>query len=848
MAARGSAMKKNWIILANVLIVLGILAFVLVYTGNEARNAVANEIDAFEGMTVAMARVTTNYLESEQRVCNSWAKYINSRDMTMEAATEYIRNCLTRPENMGHIVWLDDESLAGLSTAPKVSDPNDYTVAYGSLKVLGSWTEGDGAGAQFSITRAYTNPVNGTQSIAFCNPIALEGGRRALLLRVVPTSVLEREWVFPTDNYADAEISMIDADGNYIIKSRAFKSTNFFEFYKSYNETNYAHQEGLEQAVYAGTGTLQMLNSKGENSLIAHTPVDATSDWTILTYIPMNALGGDRLDWVLIMAVSAGLLMLFLMDLTILLHYNRKLITIAAEADNANRAKTDFLSTMSHDIRTPMNAIIGLTTIAGKNVQDTQTVKDSLKKINLASNHLLTLINDILDISKVESGKLTLSPVTFSIVESAENLVNISQPMVREKNIDFNFHINRMEHEYLYADQLRINQIFINLLSNAIKYTQPGGRVCVDMKEEAAEDPKYVRFTYIVADTGMGMSPEFMARMYQPFSRQTDSRVNSIQGTGLGLAITRQMVELMNGTIDCQSELNVGTTFTVTLDIPIADRLVDDMVLEPVDVLLVDDDEVLLETAKDTLVSIGARPEVASSGAMALEMTVARHRRGQDYRIIIVDWKMPDMDGVEIARRIRAEVGEDVPILIISAYDWSDIEAEARAAGVNGFVSKPLFKSTLYEKINALLGIETETHDQEDDDTDIAGMRILVAEDNDVNWEIISMLLQMHGIESERAANGQLAVDRMREAAPGEFDLIFMDIQMPVMNGLEAAKAIRKLEKPCAANIPIIAMTADAFSENVAECLEAGMNGHIAKPIDMKLVLKEIRRIKEGAL
>ncbi len=442
----------------------------------------------------------------------------------------------------------------------------------------------------------------------------------------------------------------------------------------------------------------------------------------------------------------------------------------------------------------------------------------------------------------MESGKLTLSPVTFSIVECAENLVNISQPMVKEKNIDFNFRVSRFQQEYLYADQLRINQIYINLLSNAIKYTQPGGRVCVELREAPGQTDKTVRITYVVADTGMGMTPEFMERMYQPFSRQTDSRVNMIQGTGLGLAITKQMIDLMHGTIECESQVGKGTTFTVTLEIPLADKLMDEFMLPPIRVLLADDDEVLLETARDTLRSIGVEADTAQSGAEAVRMVSGRGA----YRVVILDWKMPDMDGIEAARRIRAQVGDEVPILLISAYSWSDIEDVARDAGVDGFISKPLFRTTLYDKLSELLGNENTRADQEDDGADLADMRILVAEDNDTNWEIISMLLDMYGIQTERAENGQLAVERMAKAEQGAFHLIFMDIQMPVMNGIEATKAIRALSDPWASQIPIIAMTADAFSENVAECLAAGMNGHIAKPIDMKLVLKEIKRIKEG--
>ena len=845
-------MKKTLIILVNIGFVLLVMAFVLLYTSSEARSMVEAQKEAFESMTVAMEKVTANYLEGEQRLCDSWANTINNSEMSMDEAIAFLRAARTMPEITAHLIYIDDGSLTGFSTQPRVNTEDD-SVSYASLNLLdiqaiNELLEMD---QTVNITREYTNPISGMQSIAFMNRVTLreEGRERtALVLRVVPVAVFEREWAFPTTAYATAEMSLIDAGGNYIIKGRSFKNSSFFEFYKSYNETDPARLTALEQSVVTQTGSLLMNNSKGQECLAAHTPVYSTESWAIVTLIRMDDLVERSVDWGLVGLVSAGLLLLFLFDLWVLQRFNRRLAAVAAEAEAANRAKTDFLSTMSHDIRTPMNAIIGLTTIAAKNAGDEAAVKENLKKINLASNHLLTLINDILDISKVESGKLTMSPVTFSIVESAENLVNISQPMVKEKNIEFNFRINRFEHEYLYADQLRVNQIYINILSNAIKYTEPGGRVDVDLLEEPGSTPKSVKLIYRVADTGIGMTPEFMARMYQPFSRQTDSRVNSIQGTGLGLAITKQMIELMHGDIQCESQLGVGTTFTVTLEIPIAEKLADEMALEPMRVLIVDDDPVLLETAKDTLASIGAQADAAPSGAQALELIRRQHNLTPDYRVVILDWKMPDMDGVETARLIRTELGLEVPILIISSYDWSEIEDEARAAGVDGFISKPLFRSTLYQKLNELLGIQSERHDPEEDDSDVQGMRILVAEDNDVNWEIISMLLQMHGIEAERAENGKLCVERLERMKRGEFNLVFMDVQMPVMNGLEAARNIRRLSNPEAARIPIIAMTADAFSENVAECLNAGMNGHIAKPVDMKLVMKEIRRIKAGQL
>ena len=840
-------MKKTAMILGNALIVLVILGLTLFYVSSEHKRMFSSHTEAFKNMTVAMESVTTNYLLGEQQVCSSWAAYINTKNMTPDEAIDFVRKSIHTPDITAHILFGKDGQLSGLSTSARASKPDDFTVSYGNITALSrSFEDLSSEEGMVNVTRTYTNPVNALQSIAFCCPITLKSEQTgepgsAVLLRVVPVSSFESKWVFPTDEYKAADISLIDTAGDYIIKGHSFKNSNFYEFYQSYNSASPAVIEDLKDRMTGVPGVFEMTNSTGRRCMAAHARVNSTDNWTIVTLIPAEALDHTVINWTLVGIITAGLLLLLAFNLFVMTGFNRQLKAAVASADRANQAKTDFLSTMSHDIRTPMNAIIGLTAIAGKNAEDAGAVRENLHKINLAGNHLLTLINDILDISKVESGKLNLNPVTFSIVECAENLVNISKPMVKEKDIDFNFSVGRFDHEYLYADQLRLNQVFINLLSNAIKYTDPRGRVNVEMREEPGETDRSVRLIYVVSDTGIGMTPEFMARMYQPFSRQTDSRVNAVQGTGLGLAITKQMIDLMHGTIDCRSEVGKGTAFTVTLDVPLAEKPVDEMMLPPIHVLLADDDAVLLETAKDTLRSIGAETDTVSSGAEALRML----SQPNDYSVVILDWKMPDMDGIEAARRIRARMGGSMPILLISANDCSDLEDAAKEAGVSGFVSKPLFRSTLYHKLNELLGNAGARGDQNDDTPDIAGMRILVAEDNDINWEIISTLLQMHGVVTERAENGQAALDRMAHAGHGEFDLIFMDIQMPVMNGIKATKAIRALDDPWASRIPIIAMTADAFSENVAECLAAGMNGHIAKPVDMKLVLKEIIRIKE---
>ena len=841
-------MRKIFIILVNIFIIAAILGIVVIYSRYESKASYQRQIEYFENTTVTMEQVTENYLEGEQSICDVWARYINNSNMTMEEAIAFIRDSHVLANTSAHIITLD--TLEGLSTRPKQDTTDDYAVSYERVGVLKDTSWISESGDSINITRAYTNPMNGEQSLAFCSRVVLNDPDNnssvdAILLRVIPISALEQKWVFPQTELENAELSLIDSNGDYILKGSSFKNSSLLEFYKSYNQTDTESSSQLLDKVTSSTGSISMINSHGQECILAFTPVSASAGWTLLSLVPAKDLHVERNNWLLFWAVSAGLLILFLCDLFHMLSLNKRLQITAIEAESANKAKTDFLSTMSHDIRTPMNAIIGLTTIAEKNLGDEESTRENLRKISLASNHLLTLINDILDISKVESGKLKLNPLTFSMVETVENLVNISQPMIKEKNIEFKFHINRMEKEYLYADQLRLNQIYINILSNAIKYTEPGGSVSVSLSEEKSEVPGSVRLTYVVADTGIGMSPEYMEAMYQPFSRQTDSRVSSIQGTGLGLAITKQMVELMGGSIDCQSEQGKGTTFTVVLDIAEAEKQREEMQLEDVKVLIVDDDEIMLQTLVDELDSLGASAEQAHTGKEAIEML--RSSDKNDYGVVIIDWKMPDMDGVETIHRIREDVSSDIPILLISAYDWSDIEDKAKEAGANGFVSKPIFRSTLYNKINELIGEETKSVEPEDDYSDLNGMHILIAEDIDINWEIISNMLSMFGITCDRAENGRICVDKMKEAAEGSYKLIFMDIQMPEMNGLDATREIRKLENPWANSIPIVAMTADAFSENVTECMNAGMNGHIAKPIDIKLVIKEIRRINHSS-
>ncbi len=515
----------------------------------------------------------------------------------------------------------------------------------------------------------------------------------------------------------------------------------------------------------------------------------------------------------------------------------RELEEAMLRVEEANNAKTQFLSSMSHDIRTPMNAIIGMTALATKHLEDQEYLKNCLNKMALASNHLLTLINDVLDISKVESGKMSLNPIVFSLADSVSNLVNIVRQQISGKCQRFDVRVHNIKEEYLFADELRLNQIFINILSNAVKYTPDGGHITMDLREEfIAGVSDKVRVIYEVEDDGIGMSEEFQAHMYDSFSRANPENFGEVQSTGLGLTISKTMIDLMKGTIACKSAPDKGTKFTVTLDLPIADKIMGDLILPPMEVLLADDDEIFLESASNTLIQMGISPDCVTSGEAALAKTVERHEQGNDYPVIIIDWQMPGMNGIETIRQIRAKVGPSVSIIVVSAYEWHDIEAIAKEAGADGFISKPFFPSNVYENMTRILGLHTDVRSDKELDTwgpNVAGMHVLVAEDNDINWEIAREILDLYRITAVRAENGQRCLEMLLESKDDEYNLVLMDIKMPVLDGYEATAAIRSQNREYVRNIPIIAMTADAFSEDIQRCKDVGMNGHIAKPLNI---------------
>ena len=517
----------------------------------------------------------------------------------------------------------------------------------------------------------------------------------------------------------------------------------------------------------------------------------------------------------------------------------------AAEA--ANRAKTDFLSNMSHDIRTPMNGIIGMTAIAAAHIDDKERVQDCLKKTTQASKHLLSLINEVLDMSKIESGKVDLQEEEFNLSDLIENLLTMTNAQIKEHRHEFSVNISGVTHEAVVGDSLRIQKVFTNLMSNAVKYTPDGGKIRLSITEKPCNQARVGCYEVVFEDNGIGMSEAFLSQIFEPFTRSSDSRVNQIQGTGLGMPISRNIVRMMGGDIKVESKLGVGSRFTVTMYLKLqdavevrCDKFVD------LDVLVADDDAISLESCCGMLNDLGMKAEGVSAGAEAVEQVVLRHQQKRDYFACILDWKMPDMDGIAATREIRRVVGADVPIIIISAYDWSDIEQEARAAGANAFISKPLFRSRLVKTFCALVGNE-EPAEQETtfvplETIDLTGSRVLLVEDNALNAEIATEILEMTGMTVEWAEDGVEAVDKMAACEDGYYDMVFMDIQMPRMNGYDAARAIRAMDREYCKRVPIVAMTANAFAEDVHAAKTAGMNEHIAKPLDLNTLARILKK------
>lgn len=700
-----------------------------------------------------------------------------------------------------------------------------------SIAEMGIDSEGN---KNLLLGRSVSYPMeNGGQSVALVSGISVEYLSQTL---------------FADLDEAEVYTHIIDADGTYVIRKSLPGSTsgNYLDYIRTEMEgvseqeaSRYADE--LEKAIHRREDYATTILMHGETRRIYCVPLHENSTWYLITVMPngfldvsITKLDHDRMIFMTVsfFILFATVTLIFIKYYRLSQQHMRDLDAAKEEAVRANQAKSNFLSSMSHDIRTPMNAIMGMSEIALSHLGDDTRVEDCLKKVRLSSKHLLGLINDILDLSKIESGKMALHIDELSLRETMDDIVSIIQPQAKERNQSFDIFIKDIYAEHVWCDSVRLNQVLLNLLSNALKFTPEGGRIEVYLfQEPSPKSEEYVRVHFQVEDNGIGMSPEFQQKIFESFERENTERVHRTTGSGLGMAITKRIVDMMDGSITLKSEKGQGSSFHIVLDLKKA-KAEEEMKLPEWNVLVVDDSELLCISTVSNLKALGVHADWTLDGMEAVRMIEEHHARQEDYQFVLIDWKMPHMDGIQTIQEIHRRVGMHIPIFLISAYAWGDIKDEMQSEAIEGFIAKPLFKSTLYARLSQYMEENVvQIKQNEVEMVNFQGKHVLVAEDNDINWEIVDGVLGTSGMVMERAENGKVCVEKFEQSPPGYYNVILMDIQMPEMSGYEATQAIRASDRPDR-NIPIIAMTADAFSDDVQHCIECGMNYHLAKPLD----------------
>lgn len=806
-----------------------------------------SEQQKFESSVDVINHQVSFYMDSSKRTVHEWGMLCSQFDWTFYETAENIGKVNSDERVM--IMVISADTLSGVSSDAEESSDSiqdaDLIEISSLSRELEAFRETAKDGDVY-ITSTFKNTISGEQTIAFVTMINARNDETgvtesAYLMRVEPLEILEDNWFF-NSNYPNVQISIINPFGDYILRAPMLSGDNFYDFLKSFNEMDPDEFYDLTDDIKSDEmGHFTFKNAQGEETIFGYS-TRGDNNWVVIGSMRMSDLNYPEIQWTLLISPLITFVLMLVINVVFFQSLNHKLRTSLGNLKTANSAKTNFMSSMSHDIRTPMNAIIGLTTIAEQNIDDHVRVKNCLNKISLASGHLLTLINDILDISQVESGKFTINPVQFSLADSAMDLVNIIYPQAEEKELECSIHLINITQEYLLADKLRLNQIWLNILSNAVKYTPSGGKIHITLEEQPIpDDPSSIMLFFTVQDTGIGMSPEFMQNIFEPFTREKDSRTDKIQGSGLGMAITKQIVDLLDGTISVHSELGKGSEFRVSLKIKRGHCVKYDKLPDGFNMLLIGNKEFVSNT-KLFVNELGGNAECTSAEEFP---EFIKDLKAGDFNMILIDRVMADTGCINTAQEIHDQFGAECPPIVISAFDWTDIENEARSVGVSDFITRPVFKTVLMDMFSKLLEGRIGRTDGGVDiasDEDLVGLDILVAEDNDINWEIINDLLNSFGMKADRAENGSICVDKLKNSAPGKYAMIFMDIQMPVMNGLEATQLIRKLDNEQLASIPIVAMTANAFAKDVSDCIKSGMNSHIAKPVNVNILLSEIKK------
>ncbi|WP_051656421.1 ATP-binding protein [Butyrivibrio sp. AE3004] len=709
---------KRWLIITINLLIMGfILFFIIGYANTKAEESNKNEIIAFEKMTMTTSQIIANYLEDEQHLCDIWANYINrsaenDTPMTTEDAISYIRKAKISPEIEGHLIFLDSPEREGISTTGKVSDPDTYTVSYKKIAIFDNIETEKATKDVVGLTRAYTNPMNGVQSIAFLNNVTVldkENNelKKGLLMRVVPLSRLEQKLVFLKGEYENVEISLIDKEGNYVVHGKSFKNSNFFEYYKSYNAATAGEYEHVIKEIAGGTGVMTIKNFKKEDCILSYTPLETMTTWFLLAYIPVNDLVASRsIDWLLLGIATLGFLILLMFNSAVMMTYNRKLSEAAKQANQANEAKSNFLSTMSHDIRTPMNAILGLNEMVLRDCRD-ENIRMYSESIRTAGNTLLGIINDILDFSKIEAGKMEIINVDYYFASLLNDLVNMVQKKAEDKGLSLKLNIDRNIPTVLNGDEIRIKQVIINILSNAVKYTKQG-YITFSINSYKPEDkPDSIILKISVEDTGIGIKPEDLDKLFVAFERIEEKRNRNIEGTGLGMTIVQRFLDMMGSHLEVQSEYGKGSVFSFELEQkvvkwdPIGDfeeafrrssseraTYHEKFTAPCARVLVVDDTTVNLTVFVNLLKRTGLRIDTAESGDECISLFKNNH-----YDVIFLDHMMPDKDGIETLTEMKELTNtpnEGTPVICLTANAISGMREMYTNVGFDDYLTKPI--------------------------------------------------------------------------------------------------------------------------------------------------------------
>lgn len=658
---------------------------------------------------------------------------------------------------------------------------------------------------------------------------------------------------------SNMEYSIIRKDGSYVLNNNAIEENNYFErierIYETYNGKEPAqYAEELRDAIEAGRDYTREVLISGESWNIYCTSLP-NSEWYLILKISHNTLnetvnllqkkwayvsiGGGSLIICALLLVFLGYYRLTKMQMHALEEARKTAEQAMLSAERSNRAKNEFLSNMSHDIRTPMNGIMGMTSIAIGSIDNPPRVRSCLRKIHVSSRHLLGLINDMLDMSKIEGGKLILNMEPLCIRDIMQNIETIIQPQIQEKKQHFNIYIHDIYHENVCSDRVRLSQILLNIIGNAVKFTPENGTIEVDLYEEASpKGNEYIRSHLHIKDNGIGMSGEFQDKIFDAFAREDNARVDKTAGAGMGLTITKHIVDAMGGTITVESERGKGSHFHIALDMEKTVHQEKELHLPKKNVLVIDDDETAGNLAVSSLESIGLKAEMATDIKQAFRMIEEGCGKNEYYHMVLVDWNIQGQDWIKVAEEMSGRFSQELPIIILTDGEWDELEIKDEKNNICGFISKPLFRSSLYYGLRRFTEVDEPQQEQkEESDVELKGRRILIAEDNELNWEIASEILREFGLEVEWAENGQICVELFDRSAPGWYDAILMDLRMPVMTGFEATEAIRKLKREDAQTIPIIAVSADAFKDDIQRCLDCGMNAHTAKPLEPQKIL-----------